>query len=129
MKDFRSRKPELMDTELAVQPGDFPIGSPASRAAARSLLEGLGGPLAPSISVFLYRVGERDAHGVLGPPVKINSNRARIDGGNKPEIFVQRLPDETLDAFEIRVGRLMAESRGRGKPRAALFEEIPPPAA
>ena len=42
------RKPNLLATENGVRPGDFPVGSAQSRAAARHLLkEEDGRPQAP----------------------------------------------------------------------------------
>jgi len=111
MNNFGRRKPDLRDTDSPVRPGDFPIGSKASRAAARMKLENLGGEVAPNLSVVFY---EPDGSRVEG-------NHAIIDGGNKPPLRVDRMPGETLDRFQIRVENIMVESRGRGRPRSAIF--------
>jgi hypothetical protein len=124
MQEFRKWKPVLMGTDSTARPGDFPLGSPQSRAAARSKLESLGGEVAPNISFVFYEPGERNADGTLGAPVRVDANHATIDGGNRPAIEVDRSPGEELDEFELRVSKIMSESRDRGKPRGALLERI-----
>lgn len=127
MRDFTRRKLELPATDSPVRPGDFPIGSTQSRAAARSKLENLGCPVAPNLSFIFYKPGERTADGV-GPPVKVDANHATIEGGNQPTIHVDRDPGESLEAFETRANKIMEQSRRRGRPRTALFEKIETPA-
>jgi hypothetical protein len=124
MQEFYGRKPVLTGTDSTARPGDFPIGSAQSRAAARSKLESFGREIAPNISVVFYEPGERSADGTLGPPVRVEANRTTVDGGNKPPFIVDRRLDESLDAFEKRVAQIMSDSRGRGKPRVALFDRV-----
>jgi hypothetical protein len=128
MKDFGSRKPNVTDPDLAVRPGDFPVGSNASRAAARIKLEQWSGDPAPNLSLVFYESGERHEDGTLGAPVRTDAKIAIIEGGKKPAIHVDRLASESLDEFHLRVGKIMSESRGRGKPRAAFFLETLPTA-
>jgi hypothetical protein len=126
MWEFRRRKPVLTGTHSTARPGDFPIGSLKSRAAARRKLESLGGEVAPNISIGFCEPGERNPDGTLGAPVKVDANYAVIEGGNLDGRYIEvdRLADESLDEFEVRVMKIMAESRGWGLPRTALFERI-----
>jgi hypothetical protein len=124
MKELDRRKLGLTDTESPARPGDFPIGSPQSRAAARSKLENWSGDPAPNLSLIYYEPGERRDDGTLDAPVRTDSNHAIIFGGNKPELHVNRFADESLNAFEARATQIMSDSRGRGKPRGAIFERI-----
>jgi hypothetical protein len=117
MQDFRSRKPVLGATDSPARPGDFPIGSPQSRAAARTKLENWGGEVAPNLSLVFY---ESDGS-------RVDANHAIIDGGNKPVLRVDRCASESLEEFHLRVEKIMADSRGRGRPRGALFERIETP--
>jgi hypothetical protein len=112
VKELDRRKLGLTDTDSSVRPGDFPIGSRASRAAARIKLENWGGDVAPNLSLVFY---ESDGS-------RTEANFATIDGGNKPPIHVNRLQGETFDEFQLRVETIMAGSRGRGKPRGAIFQ-------
>jgi hypothetical protein len=122
MKEIDKRRRGLMDTSSPVRPGDFPLGSHQSRAAARSLLDNFGGDIAPNLSVVFYEPGERNFDGTLGEPVRTGSNHAIVFGGRKPDIHVNRFAEESLDEFETRATQIMCDSRGRGKPRGIRFE-------
>lgn len=121
MQGFRNRKPSLPDTDLPL-PGDFPLGSPQSRAAARTRLENWAGDVAPNLSLIYYEPGERDFDGTLGAPVRTDSNHAIVFGGGKPDVHVTRLAGESLAGFEVRATQIMSGTRGRGKPRSVRFE-------
>jgi|SRR5665213_2274126 len=121
MKEMDKRKRRLTDTELPVRPGDFPLGSPQSRAAARTLLDNFGGDIAPNLLIEFYEPGELHDDGTSDAPVRVQPRRAVIfGGGNKPDIHVNCFADEFLQAFEDRATQIMVHSRGRAV-EIALF--------
>jgi hypothetical protein len=77
-----------------------PIGSPESRAAARSLLSDAAKP--PYFEVVFVKPGRRDEHNCLiEPPVECDSRRASIglNGGKT----IERAEGESLADFKARV--------------------------
>jgi hypothetical protein len=70
-----------------ISPSDFPVGSDESRAAARALADGVGGP--PDIYVVFVK-----------PPDKVEANCHRATCGDKEFL---RESGESLENFKCRV--------------------------
>jgi hypothetical protein len=87
-------------------PGDFPLGSPESRAAARRAVDAIDAQVPPLVIAFVA-CGPRDENGrLLGPPPE--SQSGCIDKGDGTRI--PREPGESLERFK---NRLLAASLNR----------------
>lgn len=90
-------------------PADFPIGSLASRAAARARLESF----MPIIKVIHFEIDPNGTPppGLASCPRECDSVEALIEGGGlASRVGVGREPGESLQEFQDRVTR-MAQSR------------------
>lgn len=104
MKNLRGPRIPLPDTVL---PGDFPIGSPESRAAARAMAERF--PSLPDIiSVYVEPLVDAEGKHIYGGQ-RSDSVSASVDYGGTRTNY-DRNPGETLEDFENRV--LASHPRG-----------------
>lgn len=87
------------------KPGDYPLGSPEGRAAARAVLEDPGGRLAYLIVEFVGVM--RDSRGELVGPY-LDFRRAAIG-----ERVFERGEGEGLEAFKARHRRTASNSGNR----------------
>jgi hypothetical protein len=81
-------------------PGEFPLQSPESRAAARRLVESGG---TPHIDSHLVKCGEKSEKFPSGAPVRVESVRAVVSCFEKENVTYTLLAGETSEAFERRV--------------------------
>jgi hypothetical protein len=97
MRNLRAPKNPLHETVL---PGDFPLGSTESRAAARALAERFPPP--PDIITHFYKpVLDAEGNHVYGGQ-RCDSVRASVDHGGTRTDY-DRKPGESLADFENRV--------------------------
>jgi hypothetical protein len=116
MKDFGRDKGGLPDTDFSgPRPGDFPLYSPASRAAARAVLERLGSIDRPPNLVIVFMEPSPDG------PRQCDSVRATVDGGDMPTVEFERLPEESLSEFQARAEASMRHTR---RPRGLTMWSI-----
>jgi hypothetical protein len=114
-------------SETNPNPGNFPLGSMESRAAARARLAALASANpGPHIITFFYEAGERDASGCpIGEPVKCESVFAKMSDGDRPYIEYRRLDGESWEEFQVRVLDALPHD---GKTRVVTFFPMDEPA-
>jgi len=108
-----------MATEESVHPGDYPLGSPEGRAAARAVLTDPEGRPAYLILEFVGVM--RDSSGELVGPNE-DFKRAQIG-----ERVFERGERETLEAFKARVIGELPATQVIGTPMVSFMSDGHPP--
>ena len=97
----------------SVHPGDYPLGSPEGRAAARACLQDPKHP----VPILQFVGACYDSEGrILGP--NLDFRRAEVGGR-----ILDRVETETLAAFEARVIGELPATQAIGSPMVSFFSD------